>query len=289
VLTGRMTGHMPKIENGEGERYLVTATDTKGRTALHLACAVKPGRHGLGGLVTGQWISRRSRPVRRLGPHVPNSHRRRAGIDRGRTPANGFPAGTQVDLVVGNSSMVPSLDNRTFTPQFDGMAFVILSGASGAGKTAIAEGVAARYAEQVDVHHFDTIGVPAPARMIAEWGSGEGWQRAMTYAWIGRIGTARRMGRHVLLEGQMRLDFVAEAAAAAGIKDYRLILVDCDDATRSNRLSLDRHQGNLATAAMLNWAEYLRGEAIQRRCTIFDTSILSLDDCVEWAWSQLCL
>jgi RNase adaptor protein for sRNA GlmZ degradation len=174
-----------------------------------------------------------------------------------------------------------------FTPQFDGMTFVILSGASGSGKTVIAEGVAARYGEQVDVHHSDTIGVPTPERMIAEWGSGEGWQRAMTYEWIGRIGTARRMGCDVLLEGQMRLSFVAEAAAAAGIKDYRLILVDCDDATRTNRLSLARRQENLATAAMMNWAEYLRGEATRLRCTIFDTSLLSLDDCVQWAWSQL--
>jgi predicted kinase len=168
------------------------------------------------------------------------------------------------------------------------MAFVILSGASGSGKTAIAEAVAARHGDQVDVHHFDTIGVPPPERMIAEWGSGEAWQRAMTHEWIARIGAALRMGRRVLLEGQMRLSFVVEAAAAAGIKDYILVLVDCDDATRTKRLLSDRRQENLATPAMLNWAQYLRDEATQLGCAIFDTASLSLDDCVERAWSQLC-
>jgi hypothetical protein len=180
------------------------------------------------------------------------------------------------------------LDNGMFIPQFDCMAFVILTGASGSGKTAIAEAVAARHGEQVDVHHFDSIGVPSPERMIADWGSGEAWQRAMTHEWMARIGTAPRIGRRVLLEGQMRLSFVVEATTAAGITDYILILVDCDDATRTNRLLSDRRQENLATPAMMNWAQYLRDEATQLRCIILDTLHLSLDDCVQRAWTLLC-
>ena len=50
------------------------------------------------------------------------------------------------------------------------MAFVILTGASGSGKTTIAEAVAARYGEQVEVYHFDSIGVPSPGPMIANYG-----------------------------------------------------------------------------------------------------------------------
>ena len=53
------------------------------------------------------------------------------------------------------------------------MAFVVLTGASGSGKTAIAGAIAARYGEQVEVYHFDSIGVPPPDEMILKYGSGE--------------------------------------------------------------------------------------------------------------------
>ena len=167
------------------------------------------------------------------------------------------------------------------------MALVILTGASGSGKTTIADAVAARYGEQVDVYHFDSIGVPPPEQMIANYGSGEAWQRAMTYEWIARVAATPRIGRRVLLEGQTRLSFVIEATAAAGISDYVLILADCDDATRSKRLLLDRRQRDLATPTMMNWANYLRGEATQIRCTVLNTAHLSLEHCVQQVWNHL--
>src|SRR5690349_10646978 len=107
------------------------------------------------------------------------------------------------------------------------MALVILIGASGAGKTAIAEAFAARYPGAVDILCFDRIGVPPRARMVAEFGSGEAWQRAMTMRWLEEIAGRLRSGRSVLFEGQTRPAFIAEAAAAAGIDAYRIVLIDC--------------------------------------------------------------
>ena len=43
------------------------------------------------------------------------------------------------------------------------MTIVILLGASGAGKTTIAETIAARHADTIEVFHFDRIGVPPVA------------------------------------------------------------------------------------------------------------------------------
>src|SRR5215510_7440783 len=166
------------------------------------------------------------------------------------------------------------------------MAFVILTGASGSGKTTIAKAVSARYGEQVEVYHFDSIGVPPPEQMIAKYGSGEAWQRAMTCEWIARVADTPRR-RRVLLEGQTRLSFVIEATAAAGISDYVLILADCDDATRSKRLLLDRRQRDLATPTMMNWARHLRSEAKQIRCIILNTAHLSLEHCVQRIWDLL--
>jgi adenylate kinase family enzyme len=53
------------------------------------------------------------------------------------------------------------------------MQFIVLIGASGAGKTTVARAIGQRYAEEVDVFHFDSIGVPSVAQMTAEYGSGE--------------------------------------------------------------------------------------------------------------------
>jgi len=83
-------------------------------------------------------------------------------------------------------------------------------------------------------------------------------------------------GTAILFEGQMRPSFVVEAARAARADDYRLILIDCDDATRTHRLSAGRGQPELADANMMNGAAYLRREAQTSGLEILDTSHLSL-------------
>jgi len=80
---------------------------------------------------------------------------------------------------------------------------------------------------------------------------------------------------------------VIDAAAAARITDYALILVDCDDAIRKRRLTTDRSSPDLANASMMNWAKSLRDEAKQMRCRILDIGLSPLDVCVEEVWAQL--
>jgi shikimate kinase len=167
------------------------------------------------------------------------------------------------------------------------MRFVILIGASGSGKTTIARAIAERYADEVEVFYFDQIGVPSAKRMITEYGSGEGWQRAKTIEWMSKLASLSKSGRRVLLEGQTRLRFLAEGAEAAGGPAYLPILVDCDDETRSRRLSLEREQPELANENMMNWARYLRREAEGCGCEILDTSTLSLEQCIIHVMARL--
>jgi chloramphenicol 3-O-phosphotransferase len=167
------------------------------------------------------------------------------------------------------------------------MGLVILTGASGSGKTVIAEAITSRYAESVDVYHFDEVGVPSREEMIANYGSTEAWQLAKTHEWTMKIAANRPIKRHILFEGQMRCSFALEAAAAAGITEFMLILVDCDDATRTRRLTLERRQPDLVNPTMMSWAQYLRNEAHQLHCTILDTTLLSLDECVKQIWTHL--
>jgi hypothetical protein len=160
------------------------------------------------------------------------------------------------------------------------MQLVILTGASGSGKTAIAEAIRAGRPDLADVLHFDSIGVPSPEERLA-WGPDGAWQRAMTLNWMDRIAAMRGWHRPVLFEGQMRLAFVREGLLAVGIADARVILVDCDDATRTRRLVTNRAQPELANPDMMIWAEFLRREVRESGCEVLETSNLSLERCME--------
>lgn len=167
------------------------------------------------------------------------------------------------------------------------MPFVILIGASGSGKTTIARAIEDRYAGSVRVQYFDRIGVPSTEQMVAEYGSSYEWQRAKTIAWMAKLAPLSRSNRKLLFEGQTRLSFLAEGAAAARGVSYLPILVDCDDNTRSQRLTMARGQPELASDDMMRWASYLRREADERGCEILDTSVLSLEDSVSYVAARL--
>jgi hypothetical protein len=167
------------------------------------------------------------------------------------------------------------------------MRFVVLIGASGSGKTSIARAIEQRFENEIRVFYFDRIGVPPADRMIASHGSGEAWQRAKTFEWIAKLAPLSTAGHGLLFEGQTRLAFLAEAMEAAGIAVYSPILVDCDDATRAQRLYRDRQQPELADKDMMNWADWLRRDARKRGCDILDTSEFVLDRCVDYVMERL--
>lgn len=158
---------------------------------------------------------------------------------------------------------------------------VVLTGASGSGKSAIAEAIESGRPGFADVFRFDRIGVPSPEAMVTGWGSGEAWQRAMTLEWLARSATLRTSSRPVLFEGQMRLAFVREGLLLAGRSDARVLLVDCDDETRTHRLLTYRNQPELANPTMMNWAAFLRREAREGGYEVLDTTKISLEAGVE--------
>jgi shikimate kinase len=95
-----------------------------------------------------------------------------------------------------------------------------LIGASGSGKTTIAQAIAERLLDNVEVLFFDRIGVPGFEDMVREYGSREAWQRAKTIEWMSTLTKIAETGRKVVFEGQTRLTFLAEGAAAADWSDY---------------------------------------------------------------------
>jgi dephospho-CoA kinase len=160
---------------------------------------------------------------------------------------------------------------------------VIMTGASGSGKTAIARAIEQDH-PSITVFRFDTIGVPS-AEVGATFGTGHqpggAWQRAITLKWFERIARALTAGRTVLFEGQMRIAFIQEALTVFEIKNARVLCVECDDVTRTQRLTHDRLQPDLANESMMGWSRYLHEETIKTGYDILDTTNLSLADSVD--------
>jgi hypothetical protein len=167
------------------------------------------------------------------------------------------------------------------------VAFVVLIGASGSGKTTIARAIMACCDAAAKVFFFDSIGVPPVEEMIRQYGSGDAWQRAKTIDWMLRLAAEAKAAPRLLFEGQTRFSFLADGAAAAGGLAYAPILVDCDDDTRSRRLETERMQPELANEEMMNWARYLRKEALAHSYPILDTSALSLPDSIARVMEHL--
>ena len=147
---------------------------------------------------------------------------------------------------------------------------VFLVGASGVGKTTIADVLAVRSRWTGHTYHFDDIGVPPPEEMVAQHGSGEAWQEWATHQWVQRLAAT---GAHLqLLEGQTRPSFILRAAEKHSELDSFIILLDCTPEVRSWRLTRGRNRPELANDRMDRWAVYLRGQADALGLAVIDTS-----------------
>lgn len=153
---------------------------------------------------------------------------------------------------------------------------LVVTGSSGAGKTAAVSALAASAIQGVQCFHFDSIGVPSPAEMQREHGSGEGWQAWATAEWIARLDSLPLSVGVAVLDGQTRPQFVFDAARRTSRRRTHVVLFDCASDVRDTRLCGPRQQPELANERMDRWAAYLRGEAEALGLPIVDTSSMSL-------------
>jgi shikimate kinase len=160
-------------------------------------------------------------------------------------------------------------------------SILVLTGASGAGKTTLVRALAARELPEITCYHFDSVGVPSTAEMTAKFGSPEGWQVRMTHEWIARLAANGMDGRVAVLEGQVRPSVVRGAFARAGVRAAQIVLLDCDPDVREERLRGLRQQPDLASAHMAAWAAYLRGQADALDLPILDTTSAPPDVLVD--------
>lgn len=149
---------------------------------------------------------------------------------------------------------------------------LVVTGASGAGKTAAVQALDARRIPGVRCFFFDSIGVPSAEVMERDYGGGERWQALATADWLARLGGLPDNVRVAVLDGQTRPSFVFDAADRAAPRAVHVVLLDCASNVRVARLVGPRQQPGLATAQMDNWAVYLRGQADALNLGVIDTT-----------------
>ena len=142
---------------------------------------------------------------------------------------------------------------------------IFVIGASGSGKTTIIKALEKANVQDYKMLYFDNIGVPAYTEMLEDYGSPEEWQRLKTLEWVEIIKENFLTHSNVILDGQTRPQFIEEACHKSQISHYTIILFDCSDKERTQRL-INRGQPELANQQMMDWAAYLR-----ERCQGFDS------------------
>lgn len=153
--------------------------------------------------------------------------------------------------------------------------FVI--GASGAGKTTAVKNIEKSNPDDFEYCYFDSIGVPSNEEMIKKFGSGDNWQKTNTNFWVQKM---KKSSKPAILDGQTRPSFIEEACRANNVSAYEVILFDCSNEVRKQRL-VDRGHPELANEQMMNWAKYLREESLPRGYKIIDNTNLTQEESKE--------
>ena len=159
--------------------------------------------------------------------------------------------------------------------------FIIMTGASGVGKTTIARTIRQSH-PGISVFLDEELERPSEAFMESigpTEGPGGPFQRGFALYSLPQLAELRENGKPLLLDCQCRIAFLEEAIAAARITDTRIVLVECDDPTRDARLH-GRGSPELAHAQMRNWSRYLHREAVEAGLAILDTGTQPLTESV---------
>jgi hypothetical protein len=158
---------------------------------------------------------------------------------------------------------------------------LVVTGASGAGKTATVQALEARGIPGVRCFYFDSIGVPTAEAMDRDHGGAEQWQAAATDAWLVRLGGLPESIRLAVLDGQIRPAFVVGGTARAAPRAVHVALLDCSSETRGARLRGPRQQPELVNARMDQWAAYLRGQADSLHLPRIDTTSMTVTEAAD--------
>jgi dephospho-CoA kinase len=143
-------------------------------------------------------------------------------------------------------------------------AILVLTGASGAGKTTL-------------ILKLNELAIPGVKgincdRVKIEVNDPADQQTEILRYWLSHLSQPDTEIELAVLDTQIRPHRALEILSHAAIEYAQIVLVDCDPIKRNERLDMERGQPELANPQMDCWAAYLRGQADALKLSIIDTS-----------------
>ena len=155
-------------------------------------------------------------------------------------------------------------------------AIIVLTGASGAGKTTILLALADLQLTGVECINCDRVNLEMDKSVDPS-----DRQAAVLRHWIREMKDREDRVCLAVLDTQIRPHQALEVIAEEGINNFEIVLVDCDPNIRNQRLVAERQQPELVNHRMDCWAAYLRGQADALKLPIIDTTKESVETGVK--------
>ena len=146
-------------------------------------------------------------------------------------------------------------------------AILVLTGASGAGKTTLTLKLNELAIPGIKGFNCDRVKLESNEKTDPA-----DHQADILRYWISHLNQSESGIELAVLDTQIRPHRALEVLREAAINYAQIVLVDCDPVERNERLHLVRRQPELANAQMDCWAAYLSGQADALKLSIIDTS-----------------
>ncbi len=153
-------------------------------------------------------------------------------------------------------------------------------GASGAGKTTSTRALEQKRPDMQFCYPDKGEVIPSEKEMEEKFGSSSNWQKIKTIEWVKNVKEKYLSDKSVLVDTQTRYDFIEIACKENSIENFQVILFDCEDSVRNQRIH-SRGQSYLANTKMDDWARFLREDAKKHNCIIVDTSDIKKEDMAD--------
>lgn len=154
---------------------------------------------------------------------------------------------------------------------------IFILGASGSGKTTNVKNIETKYPDKYHFAYFDQPKVPSVEEVQEKYGGWENWGIERTNEWVKKIKENYIENRVTIFDVHTKPENIENACKDFDITDYVVILLDCLDDERKKRL-IERGQPHLINDSLLEWAQFLRNEAINKNYIIINNTALTVEE-----------